>query len=80
MKSTLPAPVFEPVDQAAYDHQRMLFKARHCAHPVLYQKKNAYIQDLHVGESGGRIVMTVYLKGSSEPIDSNLIDLARTPK
>ena len=77
--STLPAVTFEPLDVAAYDRQRMVLKALHCAHPVSHQGKNQFVQEITARQDGGRIQMTVYLAGSPEPIDSSLIELARTP-
>lgn len=40
MKSTIPALTFEPLDKDAYDRQRMVLKALHCAHPVSHAGKN----------------------------------------
>ena len=77
--SALPARTFEPLDAAAYDRQRMVLKALSCAHPVSYQGKSQFVQEITARQDGGRIQMTVYLAGNPDPIDSSLIELARTP-
>ncbi len=77
MKAALTAPTFEPLDQAAYDRQRMLLKALHCAHPVAHAGKNEFVQEVTARQDGGRIQMTVYLAGSPAPIDSSEIELVR---
>jgi hypothetical protein len=78
VKGGLPVLNFEPLDKAAYDRQRMLLKALSCAHPVCYQGKNLFVQELTARQDGGRIQMTVYLTGNPTPIDSSEIELTRS--
>ena len=79
MKGALTAPTFEPLDKVALEHQWMLLKALGCARPVCFEGKNRFVQEITARQDGGRIQMTVYLTGSPAPIDSSLIELARSP-
>ncbi len=76
MTKSLPAPDFAPLDPDAYKQQATLLKALHCAHPVVYDGKERFVQVLHARQAGGRIEPEVWLTGSPEPVDLALITVA----
>ena len=71
---------FAPLDPDEYKRQAVLLKAIHCAHPVMYQGKSAFIQVLRAGANGGSIEMEVYLAGKSEPVRVDEITLQPQPE
>jgi hypothetical protein len=71
---------YAPLDPDAYKHHALMLKSLHCARPVIHGGKSCHIQSAHVGPSGGRVAMTVYLAGSPAPIDSSEITLQEQPK
>ena len=75
--SQLPATDFAPLDVDEYRRQELLSRALHCAHPVLMDGKYQYISALTSAESGGRIEMTVYLKGRVDGVDSRRITVEK---
>lgn len=76
--SQLPEIDYPPLDPDALEHQKLLQRSHHCARPVLYNGKREYIHTLTEYESGGRVEMTVYLKGICEGIDCKLITVEKT--
>lgn len=71
---------YAPLDDDEYKRQAVLLKALHCAHPVLYEGKNRFVQVMHARQAGGRIEGEVWLTGSPEPVDLKLITLPVAPK
>lgn len=61
--SKLPVIDYAPLDPDTYALQSTLFESLHCARPVMVHGQQEYIQALGPAEIGGRIEMTVYLKG-----------------
>lgn len=78
--SALPAAEVEPLDKAAYDHQRMLLKALHCAHPVLHDGRQRFVQVVTARQDGGRIEMVLYMAGDPAPIDASAVSLQKQPE
>jgi hypothetical protein len=68
----------EPNDQVAYRHHLQLLKSAHCCRPVLHRGLHRFINSLTLHHDGGRVAMTVYLKGSPEAIDSSEIQIKTT--
>lgn len=79
MTNVMAAPDYSPLEPDAYKHQWMLFKALHCAHPVVLDGKSCFIQVVSVRQDGGRISMDVYLAGETASVDSSLLSLQEQP-
>lgn len=65
----------KPLDVEAYRHHLLLLKSLHCARPVLHQGLNQFIKALTLNDSGGSVVMIVYLAGKQGGIDSSEIEI-----
>lgn len=68
---------FGPLDEGTYKHQALLLRSLHCARPVIYQGRSAFIHTISASQAGGHIEMTVYLAVDPAPIDSSHISIAQ---
>lgn len=61
--------------EASQKHNRVLLHALHTAHPMRYQGKQCFIHTLLFQIHGGDISATVYLTGSTGPVESDQVQL-----
>lgn len=62
--------------EAAEYHDRVLLRAWHTAHPVLYQDKKRFIHSLYFGPSSTSQSTIVYLTGDPTPLRPDQVQLA----
>lgn len=62
--------------EAAARHNRVLLHALQTSHQVVYKEKWRFIHTITFQTSGGSVEATVYLAGSSEPVEAELVSLA----
>lgn len=73
MSAALPAPDFAPLDENTCTQQIALLNALHCAHPILVDGKEQFVQVLHARQAGGRIEMEMWVMGCPDPVDLALV-------
>lgn len=76
MRGAITAPDYAPLDQDEYKRQALLLRSLHCARPVMFDGRQAYIHTLSASVAGGRIEMTAYLTGDPTPIDATCLIVA----
>lgn len=69
----------KPFNPETYRHQLLLLKSLHCGRPVLHQGLNQFVRCVSANASGCDIVMTVYLAGIKDGIDSSEIQIQPSP-